>query len=398
MCALMVSSSASLAILGAGHTRVPASAAAGGRRAKAPLFAATEDSSVDSMLERVFARAEARVEGTTTAKPPTVPASSAAIGRRAQNPLFAETDDSSVDSMFERIAARSKARTAGLKTAEPPTDDDSSVDSEPGAPYVAPPLDPPMQHINEEERSRCLLMDDDVSEINESQLPNDSQGSFADGEPSIRPVTIDHFVKPAFKNDYDWFSINDADDVDTNGPLAPLKWRFIGADGEFMEELDDVSDTKRTPLDYFLASMPPATIKRVLKETNEKLLEREADELAIAELLRFFGVCILITRFKFGRRRELWGQATGSKYIPTANIADTGMSRHRFEEIWSVLSFSHQEPERPYGMSSADYRWTLVDDFVNDFNRHRRARFRPSERVSADTILFITNITTADLY
>jgi Transposase IS4 len=165
-----------------------------------------------------------------------------------------------------------------------------------------------------------------------------------------------------------------------------------------MEELDDVSDTKRTPLDYFLASMPPATIKRVLKETNEKLLDREADELIIAELLRFFGVCSLVTRFKFGRRRELWGQATGSKCIPTANFADTGMSGHRFEEIWSVLSFSHQEPERPYGMSSADYRWTLVDDFVNDFNRHRRARFHPSETVSAATILSITNIATADLY
>jgi Transposase IS4 len=165
-----------------------------------------------------------------------------------------------------------------------------------------------------------------------------------------------------------------------------------------MEPLDDVSDTKRTPLDYFLASMPPATFKRVLKETNEKLLAFELDELTMAELLRFFGVCILITRFKFGRRRELWGQTKGSKYIPTANIADTGMSRHRFEEIWSLLSFSHQEPERPHGMSAADYRWTLVDDFVNDFNRHCRARFRPSETVSATPVQFITNIIISELY
>jgi Transposase IS4 len=223
-----------------------------------------------------------------------------------------------------RAYARSKA--AGLKTAEPPTDDDdSTVDTAPGVPAIAPPPEPPMQQINEDERSRCLLMDDDVSEINESQLPNDSQGSYADGEPSIRPVTIDHFVKPAFKNEYDWFSIDEDDDIDTNGPIAPLQWCFIGADGEFMEPLDDVSDTKRTPLDYFLASMPPATFKRVLKETNEKLLAFESDELTMAELLRFFGVCILVTRFKFGRRRELWGQATGSKYIPTANIADTGV-------------------------------------------------------------------------
>jgi hypothetical protein len=92
------------------------------------------------------------------------------------------------------------------------------------------------------------------------------------------------------------------------------------------------------------------------------------------------------------------GANTGSKFIPTANFATTGMTRDCFEEIWSVLTFSHQEPERPHGMSSAAYRWTLVDDFVDDFNRHRRARFRPSENVSLMTSESITNITTLDLY
>jgi hypothetical protein len=86
--------------------------------------------------------------------------------------MFEDTDDSSVDTMLERIYARSNTRTAGLKTAEPPTnDDDSTVDTVPGAQDIVPPPDQPMQQINEEERSRCLLMDDDVSEINESQLP-----------------------------------------------------------------------------------------------------------------------------------------------------------------------------------------------------------------------------------
>jgi Transposase IS4 len=255
-----------------------------------------------------------------------------------------------------------------------------------------------MEQIDEEERSRCLLMDDDVSEINESQLPNDSQGTYADAEPSIRPVTVPHLVKPAYKNDYDWFTIGDADDNDTNGPLAPMKWRFIGADGELMEPNDDESDSKRAPLDYFLAMMPPTSIKRILRETNEKLFEREADELGMAELLPFFGVCLLITRTQFGRRRELWGRASGSKYIAPANLQTTGTSHNRFEEIWSVLSFSHQEPTQPPGMSSADYRWTLVDDFVNDFNRHRLARFKPSETVSMGTIRFIANVAAADLH
>jgi Transposase IS4 len=237
----------------------------------------------------------------------------------------------------------------------------------------APPPNLPVQFINEDKRSRDLLLDDEVSAIDNSQLPAESQGTFVNEEPSIRPINVANFVKPAFKNNYNWFSIDEEDDIDTNGPLAAMKWRFTGTDAAFMEPKDNKSDSKRTPLEYFLAAMPPASIKRILHETNEKLREQEADEMGIAELLRFFGLCILVTRMQFGRRRELWGHVTGSKYIPPTNFAATGMSRNRFEEIWSLLSFSHQEPVQPIGMSLADYCWTLVDDFVDDFNRHRRA-------------------------
>jgi hypothetical protein len=119
----------------------------------------------------------------------------------------------------------------------------------------------------------------------------------------------------------------------------------VAAEGTYIHE--DLSDSKRTPLDYFLASMPPALIKRI--------------------------------RMQFARCK-LWGCVTGSKYIVPANFAATGMLRNRFKEIWSLLLFSHQEEVQPYGMSSTDYRWTLVDDFVDDYNCHRVARFKPSEK------------------
>jgi hypothetical protein len=132
-------------ILGGGHTRVPASSQASGRRAQAPLFAATDDSSADTMLDRAYAQALERIRA------PTVPASAAAAasgrirlptaasGRRKQASMFDDTDDdTSVDTMLERIYARSKA--TGLKTVEPPTDDDdSTVDNVPGATDIAPP-------------------------------------------------------------------------------------------------------------------------------------------------------------------------------------------------------------------------------------------------------------------
>jgi hypothetical protein len=58
-----------------------------------------------------------------------------------------------------------------------------------------------------------------------------------------------------------------------------------------------------------------------------------------------------------------------------------GMSRHRFDAIWGYLTFSIQQDNWPSGVSSAEYRWMLVDDFVDDYNRHRLAKFRPSELV-----------------
>jgi hypothetical protein len=97
-------------ILGGGHTRVPASAAASGRRAKAPLFAATEDSSADTTINRLYAEALARIRAPTVPASaaasgrigaPTIPASAVASGRRKQASMFDDTDDSSVDTMLE---------------------------------------------------------------------------------------------------------------------------------------------------------------------------------------------------------------------------------------------------------------------------------------------------------
>jgi hypothetical protein len=71
------------------------------------------------------------------------------------------------------------------------------------------------------------------------------------------------------------------------------------------------------------------------------------------------------------------------KYVPSPQFGiRTGMWRNRFEEIWMKLVFSAQPEERPADMSSVTYLWMLVDDFVDDFNRHCHTHFCPSELVS----------------
>jgi Transposase IS4 len=233
---------------------------------------------------------------------------------------------------------------------------------------------PPAQ-INTNDDSSVL------SELIDSQLNEDTDGETVVDEPGLRPVSVDQFVKPAFVNAHKWFAIEKARNDDTNGPIPRKKWWFIGNDGEHWEPNDDPDGEKWTPLEYFLTTMPPAAMKRILTETNKKLLLIASAPIDTAELLRFFGICLLVTRCEFGAQCDLWSHSTGCKNIPSANFGATGMSRNRYKEIWIHLTFSVQEPVLPANMNSAEHRWTLVDDFVGDYNRHRRAKFYPSEKV-----------------
>jgi hypothetical protein len=180
-----------------------------------------------------------------------------------------------------------------------------------------------------------------------------------------------------------WFKEFDPEE-DINGPVDPIDWKFRGVDGAMWSEGDD-EDLKRAYIDYFMTCFPPLAMRLIITETNKKLVEKNADEIDLGEFLKFVGVMILITRFEFGERRDCFQSKQTCPYMPAPNIsAATGMTRHRFDMIWSCLTFSKVPAARPEGMSSAEYRWKHVDDFVDGFNGHRRAAFTPSERICID--------------
>ena len=93
------------------------------------------------------------------------------------------------------------------------------------------------------------------------------------------------------------------------------------------------------------------------------------------EIVKFFGVMLLATRFEFGSRVSLWSNVTTNKYIPAPSFGQTGMPRKRFDDLWMCIRFSEQPPNRPSEMTSEQYRWRLVDDFVKNFNEHRVQNF-----------------------
>ena len=137
-------------------------------------------------------------------------------------------------------------------------------------------------------------------------------------------------------------------------------------------------------LEYFTAVYPVAMVEECVRRTNMELLLKGKEIVDLGEMMKFFGVAILATRFEFGSRRELWSMRSISQYIPAPCFGRTGMSRDRFDTIFSHLRFCHQPDTCPIGMSSEDYRWMLVDSHVEAFNKHRADNFHPSDELCAD--------------
>jgi hypothetical protein len=101
----------------------------------------------------------------------------------------------------------------------------------------------------------------------------------------------------------DWFLVKDLEDVDINSPcqrsrgvswvLMVLTWSRV-----MIVEANEAS---------WIFSIQHATVHNLSddEKKNAKLILQGDDVRTYAELLRFFGVCILITHHEFAERRDL---------------------------------------------------------------------------------------------
>ena len=115
---------------------------------------------------------------------------------------------------------------------------------------------------------------------------------------------------------------------------------------------------------------PPQQLQLILQLTNNELAIARKNYMTAGEIVKFFGVMLLVTSFEFGSRASLWSNVTTNKYIPAPSFGLTGMPRKRFDDLWMCIRFSEQPRNRPSDMTSEQYRWRLVDDFVKNFNEH----------------------------
>ena len=197
----------------------------------------------------------------------------------------------------------------------------------------------------------------------------------SDPPPTLQPNIIQHGVT--------WAYNEDSDNIDCNGPTPFRAWSFRDTFGNSYSDGSDPTCLD-DHFDYFQLMMPPGAMQNILNLTNEQLSMFNRKPLDWEELICFFGVLILGTRYEFQDRRSLWSTDQTSRFQEAPNLGRTGMSRNRFDEIWRCLRFSAQPPVRPDHMNTEDYRWMLVDDFVSHINAHRAKYFNPSNDLCVD--------------
>ena len=146
----------------------------------------------------------------------------------------------------------------------------------------------------------------------------------------------------------------------------------------------DADMSGRTTIFYFMATFPQRQLILIVTDTNVWLQKARLPLTSKGEVLRFFGVMILITRFQFGKRTSLRSRSRYGKYIPAAQLGDTGLSRNRYDTLWRHIRFGVQPLVRPSELWSENYRWTLVQNFIHNFNEHRQQFFSPSHLICVD--------------
>ena len=182
----------------------------------------------------------------------------------------------------------------------------------------------------------------------------------------------------------DWF--DDDTECEVNGTFMRRCWKMIDQNnGQEYTPGCDAENQKISALTFFMAVFPKKQLTLMLQLTNASLRASQLPITNTGEILKWFGVNILITRYEFGDRSSLWSPKPSSNYVPAPNFgAKTGMARERYCQLMRHVAWSSQPEERPDGLSSETYRWMLVDDFVKNINAHRRSFFSPSWQICVD--------------
>ena len=183
-----------------------------------------------------------------------------------------------------------------------------------------------------------------------------------------------HTEAAAMVHDQEWYVDDPAMKLPVNGNYHFHNWAIKTRMGYMLGRGGDHQNSY-SRLEYFLMLFPPEQLQLVLLLTNNELAMVRKNYTMAGEIVKFFGVMLLVTWFEFGSWASLSSNTSTNKYIPAPSFGLTGMPWKRFDDLWMCIRFSDQPRNRPSEITSEQYCWRLVDDFVKNFNEHQVQNF-----------------------
>ena len=172
-----------------------------------------------------------------------------------------------------------------------------------------------------------------------------------------------------------------------NGSVPTRLWSITGPDGQVVTEGSIPMSMK--PLDCFQWTFPMSFLSSIVQNTNKNLCTNHVSSTSAGEILKFFGIFLLMTRFSFGSRRDLWNRVGKHRFIPAPQFGRY-MPFKIFEDLRKHISFCALKEQDTAEQTVVDdfrgeqKRWNLCEVFLNATNTHREQHFKPCEFICVD--------------
>jgi Transposase IS4 len=116
----------------------------------------------------------------------------------------------------------------------------------------------------------------------------------------------------------EWFDRDTS--LPTNGPFTRRTWKMT-CQYTSKEYTPLCDDRKEIPtMEYFMTMFPEKQLTMMVEETSKALVKEGSPKTTKGEMLKWFGILLLITRFEFGDRATLWQTKSHCKYIPAPSF------------------------------------------------------------------------------
>ena len=114
-----------------------------------------------------------------------------------------------------------------------------------------------------------------------------------------------HTEVAATVHDQEWFVDYPAMKLPVNGNYHFCNWAIKTRMGYMLRQGGDHQNSY-SHLEYFLMLFPPEQLQLILQLTNNELAMARKNYTMAGEIVKFFGVMLLVTQFEFGSRASLW--------------------------------------------------------------------------------------------